>query len=187
MSDFVLKGCGKLIDIAGGDVDRNMLLKKGDAVTSYRVAPDLQQQSLDGVGIEFLRGEANDLAESVANRERFAIWPLARHGIESIGKSDDADRHRDVLHHQAVGISRTIATLMVRAHDLRNARPGELYTADNLMSHNRVIRHLAKLFGIKRCDFSEQTLVDRHLSNIVQVAGRAQPSNFVGIHAHGLS
>src|SRR6185312_4836837 len=120
MSDLVLQGCGKLIDIAGGNVHGKAVLEKGNTVTSYRVAPDLQQQSVDGVGIEFLRREANDLAESVANRKRFAIWPLTGHGIESVGQSDDADRHGDVLHHQAVGISRTVATFMVRAHNLRD-------------------------------------------------------------------
>ena len=187
MSDFVLQGCSKLIDIAGGNVHGKAVLEKGNSVASDRVAPDLQQQSVDGVGIEFLRRESNDFAESVANRERFAIRTLAGHGVKRVRQADDADRHGNVFHHQAIGISRTVATLMVRANDLRDARPRELNTAHDLMSHDRVVRHLAKFFGIKRCNFSEQTLVYRDLANIVQVAGGAQPSNFAGIHAHGLS
>jgi len=69
MSDFVLQGCSKLSDIAGGNIHGKAVLEKRNAVASYRVASDLQQQSVDGVGIEFLRRESNDFAESVANRE----------------------------------------------------------------------------------------------------------------------
>ena len=67
MRDFVVQGSGKLIDVPGSDVHRHAVLEKWSAVTSHRVAPDLQQQSVDRVGIEFLRRETHDLAESVAD------------------------------------------------------------------------------------------------------------------------
>lgn len=55
MSDFVLQGGGKLIYVPGGDIDGHAILKKWRAVAADRVAPDLQQQSVDCVGIKFQR------------------------------------------------------------------------------------------------------------------------------------
>src|SRR6476469_3066592 len=71
--DFVLQCGSKLINVPGGYIYGHAVLQKRCAVTADGVAPDLQQESVDGVGIEFQRRESNDLAQSVAYRKRFAI------------------------------------------------------------------------------------------------------------------
>ncbi len=148
--------------------------KKWHAVAADRVAPDLQQQSLDGVGIKFLRRQANNLTQRAADRERFAIRPLAGHGVERVGQADDAHRHGDIFHHQPVRISRAIAAFVMRTHDLRNTRPGKLHAADDLMSDHGVVSHFAKFFGIQRRGLSEQTFVHRNFADVVQIASGAQ-------------
>src|SRR5450631_527608 len=151
----MLQGCSQLIDVPGGDIDRHAIFEKSGAVAADGVAPDLQEQSVDRVGIKFLRGKTYNLTKSVADRERFTIRPLTGHGVESVSQSDNADRHGNVFHHQPIWISRTVAALVVGTHDFGNARPGKLYAADDLMSDHRVVSHFAEFCGVERCGFPE--------------------------------
>src|SRR5271156_2710182 len=80
--------------------------------------------------------------------------------------------------------TRNIAALMVPAHRLVNLRPRKLNAADNLMANHRVVRHLAKLLGIERSRLAEQSPVDRHLTDVVQISGAEQSSHFAGIRSH---
>ena len=53
--DFVLQGGSKLIDVPGCDVDSGTIFEKSHAVAADCVAPDLQKQTVNRTGIEFLR------------------------------------------------------------------------------------------------------------------------------------
>ena len=154
--------------------------KKRRAVAADGVAPDLQQQSVNRIGIELLRGQTHDLAQRVAHRKRFAIRALAGHGVKRVGQADDANRHGNIFHHQPVRIARAVAALVVRAHDLRNARPGKLHSAHDLMSDDGVVGHFAKFFGVERGGLSKQPFIHRDLADVMQVAGGAQRATSLG-------
>jgi hypothetical protein len=80
--NFVLQGGGKLIDISGRDVHGHAVLEKWGAVAADRVPPDLQQQSVNRVGIKFQRRETDDLAQTscrpIAVRDKVSRWSWRR-------------------------------------------------------------------------------------------------------------
>jgi hypothetical protein len=61
-----------------------------------------------------------------------------------------------------------------------NLRPGKLHAADNLMADHRVVGHLAEFLGIERSRLAEQSAVDGHLADVVQISGAAQRGDFAG-------
>src|SRR5579864_1219713 len=73
------------------------------------------------------------------------------------------------------------------AHDLRNSRPGELHSGDNLMSNGSVIGHFLKLIRIERAGLAKQPLVHGNFANVVEISSRTQGGDLVGIHAEGVS
>ncbi len=85
---------------------------------------------------------------------------------------------------QVIGIAGAVAALVMPSHGFVNLGPGKLHAADDLMTDYCVIRHLAKLFGIERLRFAEQTAIDGDLANIVKIPGAAESGDFAGIHAH---
>ena len=88
---------------------------------------------------------------------------------------------------QSVGVTGTVAALVMPAHRLVNFRPGKLYAAHNLMPDHGVVRHLAELLGVQGLGLAEQAAVDRHLAYVVQISGAAQRSHFAGVDAHSLA
>src|SRR5205085_5997314 len=100
---------------------------------------------------------------------RFAIRPLARHGIKGISQADNTYRGGDVFHPQTVGVPGTVAALMMPTHDLGNAWPGKLHAAHNLMADHGVVRHFAKFFRSARAGLAEKTLVHSHFADVVQI------------------
>lgn len=68
MAHFVLQGGRELVDVGGRDVASHAILQERRAVTADRIAADLEKQSVDGVGIKFLRSQAHDFIQSAAQR-----------------------------------------------------------------------------------------------------------------------
>ena len=72
----------------------------------------------------------------------------------------------------------------MRTHDFRDARPGELYPTHNLMTDDRVIRHLTEFFRVKRSGLAEEVLVYRNFADIVQISRGAKRGNVARFQAH---
>src|SRR5260370_31307230 len=76
---------------------------------------------------------------------------------------------------------------MMEADDFGNLRTGKLLRADDLMPNDRVVPHLAVFFRIELRSFSEQSLIDGNLADVVQIARRAERRNIAGVHSHGFA
>src|ERR1700722_7999570 len=174
VSDLFLQAGGPLVNTPRPNGAPHTILQKRHAVTADGIAADLQKQSVHRIGIKFLWRQVHDFIQRTAERKTLAVRAITGHGVEGVRQTNDAHLHGHIFEKQAVRVARTVAALVVPAHDLRDAWPGKLNPSDNLMPHNGVFRHLAELFGIQRSGFAKQTLVDSHLSDIVQVAGRSQ-------------
>src|ERR1700693_2405111 len=170
MGDFVLQRSSKMVDIYGRNIGRHAIFEEWCTVTAYGVATDLYQQSMHRVGIELFWRHAHDLTERASDGNGFAIRTWAGHSVKSIRQTDDAHRHGDVFHHESVGIPRTVPALVMRAHDFRNARPGELYFTHNLVANDSMVGHLAKLFRLERSGFAKEVFVYCHFAYIVQIS-----------------
>ena len=62
----MLQRCGELIDVGGGDVDGRSF-EQGCAVAAYGISADLDQQGLNHIGVEFLRGKAYEIKKRTSH------------------------------------------------------------------------------------------------------------------------
>jgi hypothetical protein len=184
--DFVLQRCGQMIDVGCRDVDRRAFEQR-NAAAADGIAPDLDQQCLDNVGIELLWRQANEIAERAPYRQRSTVGAGAGHGVEGIGDADDANRHWYFFLREFVGIAGSITALVMPAHGLRNTGPRERNASDDLVADRRVIGHLAKFIGIERARFAEEAPIDGDLSDIVQISCTTEGGDVIGVHAHGIA
>src|SRR5215469_3186186 len=184
---LVLQRGGELVDVSRGDVHSHALVKHARAMAAHRVTTNLDEKPLHSGGVVLERCEANDLADCAADREWLAIGTLAGHGVEGVGKPDDARGHGQFVHVQAVGIAGAIAAFVMPANDLGNFRPGKLNAADDLMADDGVIGHRAEFVGIERGWLAEQSFVDRDFADVVQISRGTNGGDFGGIDAHSLS
>src|SRR5260370_27786241 len=76
---------------------------------------------------------------------------------------------------------------MMEADDFGNLRPGKLHLAADLMPNDSVVPHLAVFFRIELRSFSEQSLIDGNLADVVQIARRAERRNIAGVHSQGFA
>ena len=183
----MLQAGSQLVDIAGRNARCDAIVEKGNATAADGVTTHLNQQSLHGIRIIFLRGQPHQLAERAPHRHRLTIGTHAGHRIERVGEGDDARRHRHLVHLQAVRVAGSVRALVMPAHHLRNHRPWKLNAADDLVPHGRVIGHRAKFVGIKSAGLAEQVLIDGDLADIVQISCRTQRGYFRGVEAQGFA
>src|SRR5262249_1398648 len=85
-----------------------------------------------------------------------------------------------------IWISGTIRALVVPAHNLRDALPGQVDLGDDLMSNHGVVAHLTKFDWLQCATLAEDVLVDTYLANIMQITRCTQFAHFFGTHAQRL-
>src|ERR1700685_2167271 len=97
-SHFVLQVGREMINIGRGNGVRDSGFEERHAIALYRITTHLQKQRLHYVRIEFLGGEADDLAQTGAQRNRFTIGSFADHGVESVCQPYNANSQRYLFH-----------------------------------------------------------------------------------------
>ena len=124
---------------------------------------------------------------AIPRGKRLAVGARADHGVEGVGQSNDAHCLRHFLAVHPVGIAGSVTAFVVPAYDFRNLRPRKMHAADDLMPDYGVVGHFAKLFRIERRRLAEQSLIHRHLANVVEISRRAQRGSLGWLHSHRFS
>src|SRR5438093_13498862 len=94
-------------------------------------------------------GGVGDRAHRVERRERRAIGPLARHGVERVRDGEDAGAERDGVAGEPVGIAAAVETLVVAAHDPRGWAE-EAEAREDRLAERRMLVHQAEFVGAER-------------------------------------
>ena len=102
--------------------------------------------------------------------DRFAVWALACHGIESVANRYNPGSKRDLVPSQPVRIAAPVKALVTRAHEPGHGPQGRRRQQDPF-SDQRVAAHEAPLDRVERPRLVEDRVWDGDLAHVVELRG----------------
>ena len=98
-----------------------------------------------------------------------AIRPVARHGVERVGRARDARLERNLGALEPVGHAAAVEALVVRAHDVERARRVAEQRRENAPAEHRMRHDVLVLLGRQSLGLVQHRLAHADLADVVHV------------------
>src|SRR5579872_1925683 len=126
------------------------------------------QQRVYGCGIESLAGQPFDDLQRLLGRVRLLIWAVGGERVESVGDSDDAGQHGNLISLEAVRISAAVEGFVVQLD--AGEHFGKLGDGtQNVGTLRRVRLHHFEFFFGERSWFFQDVIFDADFAHVVEL------------------
>src|SRR5271165_2059157 len=137
------------------------------------------EESVDDAAVPLLAPAPLEDVIDLHGREPLAVMAVAGHGIKRVGHRDNACFERNLLAGEAVGISRSIQTLVVVADTGKNVAELLQILEDGDADLDMGL-DLAILLGGQRPGLLEDLVIDADLADVVQQSRKVKVAAFLG-------